>query len=61
MIIVFDYFAFVFVNFRPSMSVFAIQADLFYKYVVILIEYKVLFKNVFLYFMKAYFYVSTSK
>ena len=43
------------------MSVFALQADIFYKYVFVLIEYDILFKNVFLYFMKMYFNVSMSK
>ena len=34
------------------MSVFALQANIFYKYVFILMEYGVFDKNVFSYFMK---------
>ena len=43
------------------MRVFTLWADIFYKYVFLLIEYDVLFKYIFSYFMKTYFNVSTSK
>ena len=41
------------------MSIFALGANIFYKYVQVLMEFSVFYKNVFSYFMKMYLNVST--